>query len=161
VIAGKAGACTALLQQFVKSRAAAKMGIQPKRDQLRTRPGDLGSVTAEFSFLLATTRRMIKWHKERFGFTFGQTIDNFRKGKVARRTDTLYSNEATVQKDGKTKNMNYKRVEDVGNFIAQKISQLKKSGVFKVWDLGNTPHGAAIVSLVVCKNKNNKTQTRL
>ena len=145
---------------FARSRKAREAGLTLAQ-KLKQSNDDIDYAVSYLGLSLYGARKFIKMGKHRFGWKFGQTIDEHRAGKKARRLPTLYTTEDTVQPDGTTKPVIYKRVEDIGNFLANKISQLKIADRFKAWDVGDhVPAGAVIVSPVVCKNTENKSKSK-
>lgn len=151
ILAGSKRTTNQVWIDWGKTKGASRAGLSLK-SKLKTANDDLDFWVSTMSFSLYQLRTFISVSRTRFGWRFGQTIDNHRQGKTDRRSDTLYSTEPTVQEDGKSKVMHYKRVEDIGNMIAQKVSELKNGGLFRIWDLRGASYGAVVVSPVVVRN---------
>ena len=151
---------------FAESRRARAAGITLVQ-KLKKSNDDIDHVVSYLGLSLYQARKFIKMSRHRFGWKFGQTIDEHRAGKKERRLPTLYTTEFTLQPDGTTKPVIYKRVEDIGHFLASKISVLKSTDRFRAWDVGtHVPHGAVIVAPVVSNKREieikfkKKTQTQ-
>jgi len=122
-----------IMKKWAQTREASPYIIT--KDDATTTPFDLDDLKVVGKMSQRTLQTVARFCNKRMGIKFGQTITNFIKNKIARRTKMKYTKSEVTQEDGTTPAFYFRRAEDLCDIVAERTATLKNNDGFRVHEM--------------------------